>query len=83
MEFIEGDIAARETLLTQGGKDRSPRKRRRRSSGARNRKSGDGMEGGTPAERTDAEAGYGAPCTEDLTQRSLKPPNDSCREFMP
>jgi poly(A) polymerase len=49
-EFIEGDIAAREALLTQGGKDRSPRKRRRRSSGARNRKTGDGMEGGPTAD---------------------------------
>jgi poly(A) polymerase len=57
-EFIEGDIAAREALLTQGGKDRSPRKRRRRSSGARNRKPGDGLEGGTPAERTADDAGH-------------------------
>ncbi|MEX3931393.1 polynucleotide adenylyltransferase PcnB [Paraburkholderia phymatum] len=45
-EFIDGDAAAREALLAQGGKDRTPRKRRRRSS--RNRsKQGDGMEGGT------------------------------------
>jgi poly(A) polymerase len=50
-EFIEGDAVARETLLTQGGKDRSPKKRRRRSSGARNRKPGDGMEGGATVER--------------------------------
>ncbi|MGF6511638.1 polynucleotide adenylyltransferase PcnB [Paraburkholderia sp. 32] len=55
-EFIEGDVAARETLLTQGGKDRSPRKRRRRG-GARSRKSGDGVEGGSSAERTDNDAG--------------------------
>ncbi|MGH8780575.1 polynucleotide adenylyltransferase PcnB [Paraburkholderia sp.] len=48
-EFIEGDIAARETLLTQGGKDRAPKKRRRRG-GARNRAPGDGMEGGTTAD---------------------------------
>ncbi|WP_133650231.1 polynucleotide adenylyltransferase PcnB [Paraburkholderia flava] len=48
-EFIEGDIAARETLLVQGGKDRAPRKRRRRG-GARNRAQGDGMEGGTTAD---------------------------------
>ncbi|HEY1610955.1 MAG TPA: polynucleotide adenylyltransferase PcnB [Paraburkholderia sp.] len=47
-DFINGDAAARETLLTQGGKDRSPRKRRRRG-GARNRRSGDGMEGGENA----------------------------------
>jgi len=50
-EFIEGDAAARETLLTQGGKDRSPKKRRRRSSSARNRKPGDGMEGGATVDR--------------------------------
>ncbi|MGF7129784.1 poly(A) polymerase [Paraburkholderia sp. EB58] len=50
-EFIEGDAAARELLLTQGGKDRSPKKRRRRSSGARNRKPGEGMEGGTTVDR--------------------------------
>ncbi|NVI06456.1 polynucleotide adenylyltransferase PcnB [Paraburkholderia youngii] len=54
-EFIEGDAAAREALLTQGGKDRSPRKRRRRG-GARNRKSGDGVEGGSSAERADNDA---------------------------
>ncbi|RZF30851.1 polynucleotide adenylyltransferase PcnB [Paraburkholderia sp. UYCP14C] len=59
-EFIEGDAAAREALLTQGGKDRSPRKRRRRG-GARNRKSGDGVEGGTSAERTDNDAGHEGP----------------------
>ncbi|CAB3749394.1 polynucleotide adenylyltransferase PcnB [Paraburkholderia solisilvae] len=47
-EFINGDTTARETLLTQGGKDRTPKKRRRRG-GARNRKTGDGVEGGTPA----------------------------------
>ncbi len=48
-EFIDGDAAAREALLAQGGKDRTPRKRRRRSSGARSRTPGDGMEGGTTA----------------------------------
>jgi poly(A) polymerase len=48
-EFINGDAAARETLLTQGGKDRTPKKRRRRGGSARNRKAGDGVEGGTPA----------------------------------
>jgi len=47
-DFIDADAAARETLLTQGGKDRAPRKRRRRG-GARNRRSGDGMEGGESA----------------------------------
>ncbi|PFW67965.1 poly(A) polymerase, partial [Bacillus sp. AFS075960] len=41
-DFIEGDAAAREALLSQGGsKEKSPRKRRRRG-GARNRKSGEG-----------------------------------------
>ncbi|MGZ2743801.1 polynucleotide adenylyltransferase PcnB [Burkholderia stagnalis] len=41
-DFIEGDAAARETLLTQGGsKEKSPRKRRRRG-GARNRQPDDG-----------------------------------------
>jgi poly(A) polymerase len=43
-DFIEGDAAAREALLTQGGsKDKAPRKRRRRG-GVRNRKTGDGAE---------------------------------------
>jgi poly(A) polymerase len=46
-EFIEGDIAAREALLSQGGKDRAPRKRRRRSNSRNRSKQGDGMEGGT------------------------------------
>ncbi|NTZ88940.1 polynucleotide adenylyltransferase PcnB [Burkholderia metallica] len=41
-DFIEGDAAAREALLTQGGsKEKSPRKRRRRG-GARNRQQGEG-----------------------------------------
>lgn len=50
-EFIEGDAAAREALLTQGGsKDKAPRKRRRRG-GVRNRKPGDSAEqtSGCPA----------------------------------
>ena len=42
-DFISGDMAARETLLSQGGKERAPRKRRRRG-GAKNRKSADGAE---------------------------------------
>jgi poly(A) polymerase len=45
-DFITGDTAARESLLSQGGKDRLPKKRRRRSSNARSRGPGDGMEGG-------------------------------------
>ncbi|MBV8626819.1 MAG: polynucleotide adenylyltransferase PcnB, partial [Paraburkholderia sp.] len=41
-DFIDGDSAAREALLSQGGsKERSPRKRRRRG-GARSRKTGEG-----------------------------------------
>ena len=54
-EFIDGDAAARETLLTQGGKDRTPKKRRRRGGSARSRKTGDGMEGGTPAGNREAD----------------------------
>jgi len=49
-DFIDGDPTARETLLAQGGKERSPRKRRRRT-GAKNRKSAEGAEsseGGAP-----------------------------------
>ncbi|CAI8697381.1 polynucleotide adenylyltransferase PcnB [Burkholderia pyrrocinia] len=47
-DFIEGDAAAREALLTQGGsKEKSPRKRRRRG-GARNRKPGEGAAEQTP-----------------------------------
>ncbi|WDD96451.1 polynucleotide adenylyltransferase PcnB [Burkholderia sp. FERM BP-3421] len=43
-DFIDGDIAQREALLTQGGtKEKSPRKRRRRG-GARNRTPDDGTE---------------------------------------
>ncbi|WJF89763.1 polynucleotide adenylyltransferase PcnB [Paraburkholderia bonniea] len=48
-DFIDGDATARETLLSQGEKDKAPRKRRRRSSSARSRKSGEAMEGGTNA----------------------------------
>ncbi|WP_321913103.1 MULTISPECIES: polynucleotide adenylyltransferase PcnB [unclassified Paraburkholderia] len=40
-DFISGDIAAREALLSQGGKERSPRKRRRRG-GAKSRRTGEG-----------------------------------------
>nr|WP_218627342.1 polynucleotide adenylyltransferase PcnB [Caballeronia sp. dw_19] len=45
-DFIAGDAAARESLLSHGGKDRVPTKRRRRSSNAKSRRPGDGMEGG-------------------------------------
>jgi poly(A) polymerase len=54
-EFIEGDAAAREALLSQGGKDRTPRKRRRRSSGRNRSKQGDGMEDGTASGNRAAE----------------------------
>jgi len=54
-EFIEGDIAAREALLAQGGKDRAPRKRRRRSNSRNRSKQGDGMEGGTASENRAAD----------------------------
>ena len=48
-DFIDGDTAAREALLNQGGsKDKSPRKRRRRG-GARNRQSDDGATDATDA----------------------------------
>ncbi|MEM5450417.1 polynucleotide adenylyltransferase PcnB [Paraburkholderia guartelaensis] len=40
-DFISGDNAERETLLAQGGKERSPRKRRRRG-GAKSRRTGEG-----------------------------------------
>lgn len=39
-DFIDGDGAAREALLAQGGKERAPRKRRRRG-GAKSRKTGE------------------------------------------
>ncbi|SKC61328.1 polynucleotide adenylyltransferase PcnB [Paraburkholderia hospita] len=61
-EFIEGDIAAREALLTQGGKDRAPRKRRRRSSSRNRSKQGDGMEGGTASgNRAEDDASHDGP----------------------
>lgn len=41
-EFIDNDHAAREAMLAQGGKDRGPKKRRRRSNAKR--KSGDAAE---------------------------------------
>ncbi|SAL11881.1 polynucleotide adenylyltransferase PcnB [Caballeronia humi] len=44
-DFIDGDATARETLLSQGGKERAPKKRRRRSSNAK-RRTGEGSEGG-------------------------------------
>ena len=43
--FLAGDPAEREALLTQGGKERAPRKRRRRG-GSRNRKTGEGESAG-------------------------------------
>ncbi|MEM5312170.1 polynucleotide adenylyltransferase PcnB [Paraburkholderia sp. JHI869] len=54
-DFISGDNAARETLLAQGGKERSPRKRRRRG-GAKSRKTGEGAgsEAGTAGDEQEA-----------------------------
>jgi poly(A) polymerase len=55
-DFIDGDFAAREALLSQGGKERAPRKRRRRG-GAKNRKTaegGAGSEGNEGGEAADA-----------------------------
>jgi len=51
-EFIDADPAGREALLSLGGKDRAPRKRRRRGSGAKSRKTGERMEGGDSASRS-------------------------------
>jgi poly(A) polymerase len=48
-DFIDGDAAAREALLALGGRDRAPKKRRRRSN-AKGRRTGDAMEGGESAE---------------------------------
>ncbi|TKC91090.1 polynucleotide adenylyltransferase PcnB [Trinickia terrae] len=58
-EFIDADAAAREALLSQGGRDRTPRKRRRRSSGAKNRKPGERMEGGESASRQSSDVSQG------------------------
>ncbi|PLZ03267.1 polynucleotide adenylyltransferase PcnB [Burkholderia sp. WAC0059] len=59
-DFIDGDAAAREALLTSGGStERAPRKRRRRG-GARNRKAGEGAPGDADAAPTaPEEAGHG------------------------
>jgi poly(A) polymerase len=48
-DFIDGDGAAREALLSEGGRERAPRKRRRRG-GAKNRKPSEGEGAGTPAQ---------------------------------
>lgn len=45
-DFIEGDAAARETLLAAGGREKAPRKRRRRG-GQRARAAGDAQDGDT------------------------------------
>lgn len=56
-DFIEGDAAAREALLTQGGtKEKSPRKRRRRG-GVRNRKPGEGAAEQAPEASGDTASG--------------------------
>ncbi|WP_027795773.1 polynucleotide adenylyltransferase PcnB [Paraburkholderia acidipaludis] len=54
-DFIDGDFAAREALLSQGGKERAPRKRRRRG-GAKNRKTAEGAAGVESDEGADAPA---------------------------
>ena len=46
--FLEGSAADREALLTQGGRERAPRKRRRR--GGRSRSGGDEQSAGAQAE---------------------------------
>jgi poly(A) polymerase len=48
-DFIDGDPATREALLSDGGKDRAPKKRRRRSSNAKSRRTDGVMEGGVNA----------------------------------
>jgi poly(A) polymerase len=48
-DFIDGDAAAREALLSQGGKDRAPKKRRRRSSNAKSRRTGETADSGASA----------------------------------
>jgi poly(A) polymerase len=59
-DFIDGDAAAREALLSQGGKDRAPKKRRRRSSNAKNRRTGEPVEGNAgAAERVGGERDSG------------------------
>lgn len=56
-DFISGDLAARETLLAQGGsKERAPRKRRRRG-GAKNRKTGEAAAGAEGATAESAHSG--------------------------
>ncbi|CAJ4064923.1 poly(A) polymerase family protein [Burkholderia pseudomallei] len=54
-DFIDGDAATREALLTQGGsRDKSPRKRRRR--GGRSRRTADSAEGAEGAARGESDA---------------------------
>nr|WP_306805998.1 polynucleotide adenylyltransferase PcnB [Caballeronia sp. BR00000012568055] len=55
-DFISGDGAERESLLSQGGKDRAPKKRRRRSNAKR--KSGDANTQATEREESDAHDGH-------------------------
>lgn len=54
-DFIDGDAATREALLTQGGsREKSPRKRRRRS--GRSRRTADGAESTEGAARGESDA---------------------------
>jgi poly(A) polymerase len=48
-DFIDGDPATREALLSDDGKDRAPKKRRRRSSNAKSRRTDGVTEGGVNA----------------------------------
>jgi poly(A) polymerase len=52
-KFIDADAAEREALLSQDGKDRAPKKRRRRNSGAKSRKTGERMEGGESSQASE------------------------------
>jgi poly(A) polymerase len=60
-DFIDGDVAAREALLAEGGRERAPRKRRRRG-GAKNRRTAEGAAG---AERGEGGEGADAPADAD------------------
>jgi poly(A) polymerase len=51
-DFIDGDHAAREALLSEGGKDRNAPKKRRRRSNAK-RRTGESVEQGAPGSEGD------------------------------
>ena len=58
-DFVEGDHATREALLSQGGKDRNAPKKRRRRSNAK-RKTGEGADEGVSNGERDDEPGRAA-----------------------